>query len=165
MHQILRSNKRGVRASARREAPLLVNRPAGRFILRTDSVGSRGWRYSAIHPEIPQRGVEGLRPGLPQRQRHTAPVRTRGMVRPGGSHDAASKPAPSPAARVRHLENLTHVSEVWKGRPPASLNSRSCSKTKKLIGFYVNYLGGMIRLCQLPSSITSNEKYDAGETG
>src|SRR5580704_16719101 len=27
-------------------------------------------RCGAIHPEIPQRGIEGLRPSLPQRQRH-----------------------------------------------------------------------------------------------
>jgi hypothetical protein len=33
--------------------------------------------------------------------------------------NAASKPAPSPAARARHPEKLTHVSVVWKRRLPA----------------------------------------------
>jgi len=36
-----------------------LNRAAAQFIRRTDSVGSKGWRCSAIHPEIPQRGIEG----------------------------------------------------------------------------------------------------------
>jgi len=39
---------------------------------RTQILGkgaARELRCSAIHPEIPQRGIEGLRPSLPGRQR------------------------------------------------------------------------------------------------
>jgi hypothetical protein len=33
----------------------VLNRTTARFILRTGSAGSKGWRYDAIHPEIPHR--------------------------------------------------------------------------------------------------------------
>jgi hypothetical protein len=39
-----------------------------------------------------------------------------------GCCDAASKPGPSPAARVRHSENLKgYVVEVWEGAPAAQI--------------------------------------------